>query len=500
MKIKTINKLAEIFPKLNETDFKELCEDIKRNGLIDPITIYNDEVIDGRHRYLACLEVGIEPVFEEYKGNDPYNYVISKNLLRRHLNESQRAMVGAELSTLKRGDNQHTTADDYIPDEAINTIDLIDSVLCDMEVPIGTSTHYKEEEQKTIDEIAGLLNISERSIKRANVVKNNGSDELIEAVKQGEVSVSTASQIAELPKEEQVEIVAKGEKEILAKAKELKIAKQTERLQKREEEKQQKLVKYLNNQEHTTNDILEAFKQSYINGNSLDKLKELDDQSIDLVITDPPYGINYQNSRREVNRLKTEYGILNDDPEENKELINGVLAEIHRTLKDGRHLYWFGRADVIYSQIQLIKDNGFTVKNVLIWLKNNHGTGDAFYSYSSRYEVCVFAIKDTRLIKGCQEKNRQLLDIDGTLRHDDILEFSKVSSTNLIHDHQKPQDLLTFLLNKSSHIGEKVLDPFAGSGSTIIACLNNQRQAIGFELDPEIHEHSIKEWSVSYGK
>ena len=88
---------------MNASEFDGLKADIKIRGLRVPIIIFEDTILDGRNRYLACKALGVTPMLVDYEGDDPLNDVIAWNLTRRHLNESQRAMVAANLATLKRG-------------------------------------------------------------------------------------------------------------------------------------------------------------------------------------------------------------------------------------------------------------------------------------------------------------------------------------------------------------------------------------------------------------
>lgn len=90
--------VANIMPMMSSTEFEALKLDVKANGLREPIVIYQDKIIDGRNRYNACLEVGIKPIFKEYKGEekDLIDFVISLNINRRHLTKSQLSCLAVE--------------------------------------------------------------------------------------------------------------------------------------------------------------------------------------------------------------------------------------------------------------------------------------------------------------------------------------------------------------------------------------------------------------------
>lgn len=104
---------AEIFPVIDTNSFDELRRDIRQNGLLEPITLLEGQILDGRNRYRAM--VSIDPAFSpatapaqfvQFTGADPLAWVISKNLHRRHLNESQRAIIAARLSLANPGKNR----------------------------------------------------------------------------------------------------------------------------------------------------------------------------------------------------------------------------------------------------------------------------------------------------------------------------------------------------------------------------------------------------------
>ena len=98
--------IAAIFPLLPEEELKELAADIEARGLLQPILLHEGKILDGRNRYRACQMAGVTPETETYAGTDPLKDTLSLNLRRRHLSESQRAMVAAKLATLSNGGNR----------------------------------------------------------------------------------------------------------------------------------------------------------------------------------------------------------------------------------------------------------------------------------------------------------------------------------------------------------------------------------------------------------
>jgi len=179
---------AEIFPWLEGAAFDELVEDIRKNGVIEPIVFLDGAILDGRNRYMAARHLGIEYPRVEYEGDDPLAFVITKNLARRHLSESQRAMVAAKIAKLPRGGDRKSDAFDQ-------TANL------------------------RTDRVAETLNVSPRSVETARQVQRDAVPELAAAVETGQVSVSAASEVSRLPKEEQAEIVAQGPEAVVQAAK-----------------------------------------------------------------------------------------------------------------------------------------------------------------------------------------------------------------------------------------------------------------------------------------
>ena len=116
----------------------------------------------------------------------------------------------------------------------------------------------------------------------------------------------------------------------------------------------------------------------------------------------------------------------------------------------------------------------FVLKNIIVWNKNNHGSGDLKGSYAPKHEFVLFAHKGRALL---QNK-----------RKEDVIDCPKIPSNKLVHPTEKPIELLQTFIQSSSYEGGIVLDGFIGGGSTALACISTGRKYIGFELDKNYYE------------
>jgi hypothetical protein len=183
------HSLAKMFPPMSESDRMELLADIKQNGLINDIVLHEEQVLDGLNRQAICLELGVPPRYKQFADLNPkmtpFDYVVAQNFKRRHLTPSQKSELAATFVEMRQADPQSANL---------------------------RSTG------KASKEIAKLAGVSPRSIEHAIKVRHNGTAPLLQAVKDGDIAVSAAADIAELPAEKQDEIVKSHSKKVAATA------------------------------------------------------------------------------------------------------------------------------------------------------------------------------------------------------------------------------------------------------------------------------------------
>lgn len=188
---------------------------------------------------------------------------------------------------------------------------------------------------------------------------------------------------------------------------------------------------------------------------------------VDLIVTDPPYLMNYKTSHRKNKEHDFCSPILNDD---NPVLISEFIRLSYDLLKDDGAFYCFCNSNHVDFFKQEI-EKYFKLKNILIWVKNNWTAGDLKGAYAKKTEFIIYAVKGRHILNG--------------RRDSDVLQFNRVAGKSQLHQNQKPVDLLEYLISKSSNTDDVVFDPFMGSGSTGVACLNLNRDFIGVELNKD---------------
>lgn len=197
-------------------------------------------------------------------------------------------------------------------------------------------------------------------------------------------------------------------------------------------------------------------------GDCLIEMQKIKDKSVDCILTDPPYAIDFQSNRRPKEyRFKK---ILND-----KEPFIKFIKELPRVLKNSGCIFMFTRWDKQQYFIDELERNNLKVKNVLIWDKVIHGMGDLTGAFGSRYESIIFVSMENFTFPN--------------KRYTDIIEYQRVDPVKLLHPNQKPVELLEELLKMVTVENDVVLDLFMGSGSSGVACKNTGRHFIGIEQD-----------------
>lgn len=310
-----IHEAAYLFPEMQEQEFQELKQDISKHGQQVPILLYQGKVVDGRHRLRACAELGIVPRFEEMvAANDAEvnHAVVSINLHRRHLTEGQRALIGARLTNSTVGTNQHTA---------------------------GAVSQQK---------VASELGISVDSVLRGKKVIQHGAPELVQAVADGKVSISSAAKLAALAKEDQAQLNFEDIKAIQNASKAINKAKFEARRQERLQEIEAK---------RANNKPLEASLGTF-----------------SVIYADPPWDY--------MGEMAVGYPCMSV-----QKICDMPIADI--CAEDAVLIMWCS-SSLLAEALQVVNSWGFTFKTSAIWDKNVAGQGAYF---RQAHEVLMIGVK-----------------------------------------------------------------------------------------------------------
>ena len=214
-------------------------------------------------------------------------------------------------------------------------------------------------------------------------------------------------------------------------------------------------------------------------GDSLELVHKIEGP-IHCICTDPPYGVAFKSNSAKTTRGKrwVEEIANDDDPELAIATFLDVMRPLVAQTAEHAEMYVFTAWKVLPEWLDAVASlEPFVIKNVLVWDKQMPGMGDVEGNWQNSYELIIYAKKGRRILP---------------YRRSSIISVQRPDKDNHIHPTEKPVPLLEELLKVSTDKGDLVVDPFAGSGSTILASQRLGRRAIGIEKNPAFHERASR--------
>jgi predicted RNA methylase len=247
---------------LADDELQELADDIAANGLRNPIVMLDGRILDGRNRYIACKLARVEPRFTEFDGDDPIGWVVSQNLVRRHLTASQRAVVGFDMLPLmeKEAKQRQRRSNSYRDNGRL--------------APNGAN---RDSKGKASEIAARITKSSARHVERVKAVSQT-APELLVMIRAGNLTVTNATKLASLSAQERNKVLrlANGHSLTSSTIKSL-------TTEVRNQSRVRSAQRYAKSNKAGRG-------QNIIVGDMSILWKRLKDNSVDLFLSDPPYG------------------------------------------------------------------------------------------------------------------------------------------------------------------------------------------------------------------
>jgi 16S rRNA G966 N2-methylase RsmD len=431
---------VSLFPRMEKEEFEQFKLDIAVNGLYIPILVLEgtDLIIDGRHRYEACCLMKVELRIEYFSGNENrvLGKIVSLNSRRRHLSESQRAAIAADLANMSSG----------------TRTDL---------VQICTRL-----DKKSLQSVAEDLNISRRSVAHAKAVKNK-LPETWELIRSGEVSVADAYNLRDEPEEVIEEAIQRYRQDKEAKRKPKKL------VQYRKEIKQEAAKKLV---EKATNSLL--------------------GKEVNISLTECPR-VNFGDVWQLGNHTLTccdsatwnapQAKLAFADPPYNAGMADWDMGF------EWNHDWLIDKAEIVVitpgdeSLSKFLQTTTMPYKCMIAhWIKN--GMSKSPMGYGNHIIAAVFC-KESSPYKVTGKRNQNYSE--GIIK--------PVETDDTDHPGRKPLDFVIVWIDRLTNAGEIIIDPFLGSGTTLIAAEETGRICHGAEINPEYCGFILGKW-IKAGK
>ena len=225
-------------------------------------------------------------------------------------------------------------------------------------------------------------------------------------------------------------------------------------------------------------------KTTLFHGDCFILMKDIISDSVDCIITDVPYGINYKSNRQGIDRVdsisKRKDTIVREkyftEIKNDGNVPVEWLHDAYRILKNNTAIYIFIHWSTWSELEQGVKNAGFKVKNMIVINKSNHGMGDLKGDYAPKHELVLYATKGNHKLNFFNGRKNNVMDLP-----------VKFSGAKRLHPNEKPISWAEAFLVESTKENDIVLDPFMGSGFVGKACKKNSRNFIGIELDNEYY-------------
>lgn len=205
-------------------------------------------------------------------------------------------------------------------------------------------------------------------------------------------------------------------------------------------------------------------------------------QKINLICTDPPYGVAVAESKRNFRTLSKDKDIAGDQLQSNDEYLKFTqnwLEAIKPHLATKNAAYIFNADKMIWPLHAGLVDSGFKFAQLLVWMKQQSVIGRL--DYAPQHELILYAWYGTHAFRRSKDKS--------------VIFYPRPHSSKL-HPTMKPVGLITRLILNSTQINDTVFDGFLGSGTTLLACEQIKRRCFGVELDPEYCKTIIERWEL----
>jgi site-specific DNA-methyltransferase (adenine-specific) len=430
--------LKSLIPPLTPEEFNQLESNCIKDGVLHKLTVGNYKssnnfdcmvLIDGHNRYDIAKKNGLKYDCEIKKFDSLDNikeWMIMHQFGRRNLSNYQRSILALELKGVYEAaakERQRLSGGDKVSEWTRAVVHICEQPLED---PV------KAMENKTLTKLANIAGVSHNTLNKVQKIQADARPELREQLSAGTVSINEAY------------------KEVRA----------SEKIQQRDEYRKESALM-----------AKEIEIKNVFHGDSRAILSNYTGK-INAVITDPPYGMGFISNRRTLS--PKDEGIAND---ENiniaKELVINVFTKVFDIMPNNSPLFCFIGWRQEPEFIKLISDIGFTVKNSIIWVKNNHGSGDLQGSFAPKHERIIYATKGKVVLNS---------------REPDVLNGSDIRTD---HPTAKPIDLIKILINSIKSTDTIVCDPFAGHGSTAIACKELDVNFVAIEFDENNYNQII---------